>query len=357
MSTQIAVITSKAGSKIQSVPIPEPGPNEILIKNVAVASNPKDYKLPLVIPNYEFIEGSDVAGYVEKVGEGVTEYKGGERVAAFTKMATKNNKYGGYQQYSVAAASCAFPIPESISFEDASTLPLAIMTAALGLFVHLGLPAPPAQGVVTTTPTQAVIINGASSSVGAYAVQLARRAGLYVIGVAGGSSAYPESLGADVVVDYRSHKGKGALQAALTEAVKKSGLPCDAALDAISAGGTISELAGVVAVTSASGSGKVNYTGMLSDDEKNSLPPTVNTVRTAVFTAYGEHESFSGPFYRQISQYLVKSDTNPKPLLPNKVKLIPGGLAGVEKGLALLKANEVHAEKLVYKIDETPSSV
>jgi len=357
MSTQIAVVTSKTSSKLQTLPIPEPGPNEVLVKNVVVASNPKDYKLPFVIPGYEFVEGSDVAGYVEKVGEGVTEYKGGERVAAFTKMATKDNKYGAYQQYSLAVASCAFPIPESISFEDASTLPLAVMTASLGLFIHLGLPEPPAKGVATSAPTQVVVINGASSSVGAYAVQLAKRAGLFVVGIAGGSGAYAESLGADVVVDYRGYKGKGALQAAVTDAVLETGLPCSSALDCVSEGGTISELAGVVASTSPTGGGKVNYLGMLSDEEKNSLPPTVTAVRTAVFTAYGEHQAFASRFYRQISEYLVKSDTNPKPLLPNKVHVVPGGLAGVEKGLAMLKAHEVHAEKLVYKIGDSPSSV
>ena len=56
--------------------------------------------------------------------------------------------------------------------------------------------------------TKAVIINGASSSVGAYAVQLAKRAGLFVIGVAGSSKDYAKSLGVDVLIDYRDHKGE-----------------------------------------------------------------------------------------------------------------------------------------------------
>lgn len=53
-----------------------------------------------------------------------------------------------------------------------------------------------------------IIINGASSSVGAFAVQLAKRAGLFVVGVAGSSKEYAKSLGADVIVDYRDHKGE-----------------------------------------------------------------------------------------------------------------------------------------------------
>lgn len=163
--SQLAVLTNKNSSKLQTLPVPNPGPGEVLIKNVAVASNPKDWKLPGWLPDYEAVEGNDVAGYIVKVGEGVKEYKGGERVAAFSKMATRDNKvrgkrlarlsgslttfvnqYGAYQEYTVAPASTTFPIPENTSFEAAATLPLAVMTAAIGLFVVLGIPEPPKPG-------------------------------------------------------------------------------------------------------------------------------------------------------------------------------------------------------------------
>ena len=52
-----------------------------------------------------------------------------------------------------------------------------------------------------------MIINGAGSSIGAYAVQLAKRAGLFIVAIAGSSKDYVKSLGADVVIDYREHKG------------------------------------------------------------------------------------------------------------------------------------------------------
>ena len=52
-----------------------------------------------------------------------------------------------------------------------------------------------------------IIINGAATSIGAYAVQLAKRAGLFVVATAGASGAYVRCLGADVVVDYREHEG------------------------------------------------------------------------------------------------------------------------------------------------------
>lgn len=56
------------------------------------------------------------------------------------------NQYGAYQEYTVAPASTTFPIPENTSFEAAATLPLAVMTAAIGLFVVLGISEPPKPG-------------------------------------------------------------------------------------------------------------------------------------------------------------------------------------------------------------------
>ncbi|KAH8110042.1 chaperonin 10-like protein, partial [Phellopilus nigrolimitatus] len=142
-STQLGVLTTKSSNVLQTFPVPSPGKNEVLVQNVAVASNPKDWKVPLRFDSYAFIEGNDVAGKIVKVGEGVTEYKGGERVAAFTKtVRTTDNKYGAYAQYSVAPASTTFPLPESTTYEEASTLPLAVMTAAIGLFKRLAIPEP-----------------------------------------------------------------------------------------------------------------------------------------------------------------------------------------------------------------------
>ena len=83
---QIGLVSTKDSIKFADLAVPEPGPTEVLIQNVAVASNPKDWKVPLWMDNYKGVEGNDVAGYIAKVGAEVTEYKGGERVAAFTKM-------------------------------------------------------------------------------------------------------------------------------------------------------------------------------------------------------------------------------------------------------------------------------
>ena len=76
------------------MPVGKPGAGEVLIENVAVASNPKDVKLPKILykEGEAYVEGNDVAGTIVAVGEGVSEYELGARVAAFTKVGTKDNK-------------------------------------------------------------------------------------------------------------------------------------------------------------------------------------------------------------------------------------------------------------------------
>lgn len=80
-------------TEIRDLEIPVPGDDEILVKNVAVASNPKDWKVPMWMPDWHAVEGNDIAGTVAKVGKDVTEFKEGDRVAAFTVMRT-HTKYG-----------------------------------------------------------------------------------------------------------------------------------------------------------------------------------------------------------------------------------------------------------------------
>lgn len=234
-----------------------------------------------------------------------------------------------------------------------------------------------------------MIINGASSSVGAYAIQLAKRAGLFVIGIAGASKDYAKSLGADVVLDYREHKGDDLVDltfhckhlvfssfyqvVAIVEAAR--GHPISHAFDGVTANGSTLLLAKAIAQASPDKKGKVTYVLMLSDEETKQLPPGVTAERTGVHTAYGEDwecgfryfltamfgrliiwtsNSVAARWYRQIGRWLEASESNPVPFKTNRVRILPGGLAAVQGGLALLKNGQVHAEKLVYLIADTP---
>lgn len=131
-------------------------------------------------------------------------------MAAFSKMRTAD-KYGAYQQFTHAPSNTTFHLGPNTKLEAAATLPLAYMTACIGLFLRLGLPAP-SFSPGSATPTYPfsghngslpVLIYGASTTVGIFAIQLAKLAGFYVVGVAGGSADLALAHGADEIIDYR----------------------------------------------------------------------------------------------------------------------------------------------------------
>lgn len=114
------------------------------------------------------------------------------------------------------------------------------MTAAIGLFRRLGLQEPPATGQGKAEGV--VVVNGGSSSVGAFAVQLAKRAGYTVVGIAGSSADIPKQLGADYIVDYRG-KSAAELGKAVKDAVAQSGKKIVGVYDAVSTDSTVEMLA------------------------------------------------------------------------------------------------------------------
>lgn len=153
-----------------SLTLPQPPPSP----DVCVSSNPKDWKCPLVFEGQERVEGNDVAGYVEAVGEGVTRFKKGDKVGAFTVMMT-DDKYGAYAEYTISPQNTVFHLGPKTSFEDAAALPLAYITAAIGLFKRLKLPEPGEEG----DRDGAVLVYGGATTVGVYALQLLKVRALF----------------------------------------------------------------------------------------------------------------------------------------------------------------------------------
>src|SRR5947209_18390531 len=96
-------------SSLHDVPIPQPRPDQVLIKVVVSGSNPKDWKLPVMVPSQDGTNsGDDIAGVVHAVGYNVTEFKPGDRVAAFHEM-TKPS--GSFAEYAIAWAHTTFHLP------------------------------------------------------------------------------------------------------------------------------------------------------------------------------------------------------------------------------------------------------
>ena len=202
---------------LEDIAIPKHGDCEVLIKVIAAGSNPKDWKHPgPAYFNNRLNQGDDVGGIVEAVGKSVKNFRKGDRVAGFHVMDTPK---GTYAEYTVCPEHTVFHIPNEMSYEEAATIPLAAYTAAVGLYRSLDLPMPAGRtDEAARLPSFPLIVNGASSAVGAYVVKLAKLNPRInpIIGIAGGSACFAKQIGCDIVIDYRSSDVTGQLQRALS---------------------------------------------------------------------------------------------------------------------------------------------
>jgi len=182
--------------KFERVPRPDPDRDEVLVKVAAVGVGPWDAwiragksALPQPLP---LIPGSDLAGEVVAIGQGVSQLRVGDRIYGVT-----NPQFvGAYAEYAVASAAMVASKPASLSYIEAAAVPVVAVTARQALFDHARL-----------TAGQTVVIHGAAGSVGTNAVQLAHRAGLHVIATASASDATRvRDLGADNVIDYKRER-------------------------------------------------------------------------------------------------------------------------------------------------------
>ncbi|MEO9132851.1 MAG: zinc-binding alcohol dehydrogenase family protein [Sphingomonas sp.] len=212
-NTALWLSSKRADFTVGAAPFPIVQLREIVIRTRAIAVNPMDRLVQtsgdLMTPylHYPAILGSDVAGDVVAVGADVTRFKVGDRVVGFAASTDKTRNRaaeGAFQTYVVLLEHMTAAIPDALSFEDASALPLGISTAACALFQRdfLALNAP-ASGAPATVQT--VLVWGASTSVGVNAVQLAVAAGHAVIATASPRNFdMLKRLGVTAVFDYRS---------------------------------------------------------------------------------------------------------------------------------------------------------
>ena len=215
MPTNTAAWLGAPHAKLEVKPAPytHPRENEIVVKNHAVAINPTDWITQVVGTifyrwiKYPFVLGEDVAGEVVEVGKAVTRFKVGDRVlghAVGTDENRNTSAEGAFQTYTVLLVHMAAPIPITMPYENATVLPLALSTAACGLFQkdHLALQHPSAAPKLIA---KTLLIWGGSTSVGSNAIQLASAAGYEVITTASPQNFdYVKKLGASQVFDYHS---------------------------------------------------------------------------------------------------------------------------------------------------------
>ncbi len=158
--------------KLEELPDPQPGPGQVVVRIHAAGVNPVEAYIRtgtyVVKPNLPYTPGTDGGGVIAAVGSGVTRLKPGDRV-----YITGPNQ-GAYAELVLCNEAQVHRLPEHVSFEQGAAVGVPYGTAYRGLFQRGG-----------AKPAEAVLIHGASGGVGTAAVQLARAAGLTVIGTAG----------------------------------------------------------------------------------------------------------------------------------------------------------------------------
>ena len=180
--------------RYEDVEQPVPGAGEVRLRVAATSFNPVDGGIrggylqdpfPVTLPH---TPGVDVAGTVDALGDGVQSVAVGDAVVAFLPMTAD----GAAAEYVITPADVLAPAPTGIPLADAAAFPIVGLTAWQAVFDDARLEA-----------GQRVLINGAGGAVGGYAVQLAKRAGAYVIATASpDSSERVRSGGANEIIDH-----------------------------------------------------------------------------------------------------------------------------------------------------------
>lgn len=192
--------------KYEDVSVPEIGDDEVLVRVKAASLNHLDLRLrsgksprPVDLPH---IGGVDASGDVEEVGKNVKDIKPGTRVVIDPTVKTAKgplvmgvNFYGGFAEFVKVPAANVVPIPEEVSYDDASTLPICYVTAWYGLFDRGGL-----------QKDETVLVHAAGSGTGSAAVQVAKEAGAFVIATAGSDEKLEKvkEIGADATINYNT---------------------------------------------------------------------------------------------------------------------------------------------------------
>ena len=182
--------------RVEDVPVPTPAAGQVRVRVAATSVNLSDWETLVGSPGYARLgglraprirtPGSDIAGTVDAVGDGVTRFAPGDEVYG-DNIALK----GGFAEFAVAPESALAAKPPELSFVQASAIPQSGAIATYGT-----------RGV---GPGTRLLVNGAGGGSGAFVIQLARSLGAHVTAVDNaGKLDFMRSLGADEVIDYRA---------------------------------------------------------------------------------------------------------------------------------------------------------
>jgi NADPH2:quinone reductase len=180
--------------QLAEVDRPQPGPGQLLVRVIASALNFPDVLLCLgtyqIRPPFPFTPGMELCGEIVELGEGVADWKVGDRVLGNPILPG-----GAFAEYVLMDVADTFHAPASLSDEAAAALHIAYQTAWMGLHRRAHI-----------QPGETLLVHAGAGGVGSAAIQVGKAAGARVIAVVGGAQKADTAakLGADLVVDRRS---------------------------------------------------------------------------------------------------------------------------------------------------------
>jgi NADPH:quinone reductase-like Zn-dependent oxidoreductase len=183
----------------ENAPAPnDPSAGKVLVKIKAAGINPVDWKIregymqqmiPLQFPSSL---GSDFSGVIEKVGQGVSEFRQGDEVYGQASMLSGGS--GAFAEMALANADTIAHKPKSLSHPEAAGLPLVGVSAWLALVETISL-----------QKSQKILIHGGAGGIGSVAIQLAKHLGAYVATtVSTNDKQFAKEVGADEIIDYKT---------------------------------------------------------------------------------------------------------------------------------------------------------
>ncbi|WRT67069.1 uncharacterized protein IL334_004035 [Kwoniella shivajii] len=337
---------------VQEIPVPKLDENEVLVKVEYIAQNPTDWKHAAFVSVPGVINGCDYAGTVVQLGENLKiALKVGDKVAGSTHGGIYKDK-GAFAEYSRIESNMTFKIPDSLKEDEASTFGIGWGTACQALIQSQGHSWPPEK----VSEGSWYIVYGASSSVGLFAIQLAKAIGYKVLAVCSPHSYdLVKSYGADETVDYHDK------DAAVTKAKEITGGGVPYALDTISEGESWK-------ITAALMGNKGKQLNMLlpgpGEEDQKKYGPGIKFTRTLLYTAFGREFNFSPraekptmipgssddrkfgeEWYAKTAEMIAKFN-----IKPNPISLRKGGLNDVSAGFQEMKEGKVSGTKIVYKV-------
>ncbi|KAF2488199.1 chaperonin 10-like protein [Neohortaea acidophila] len=322
--------------EVRTVTTPTPGPGELLIKVEVIAFSPIESKMQRFETHpvkYPYVSGLSFAGIVESMGTGVDKFAPGDRVTTLRPESTlEDARWGGFQQFAIAAPESTAKLPIGVSLEDgaATIMNLASISSALSLHADLRRPslAEPAPPI-----DEKVLIYGGSSSSGGLAICYAKAAGYKVITTSSPRNrSHVGSLKPDHIIDHTQP------HAEIVSEIASNG-PYKCIFDAIGLPPVTS-----IMVEYLKGIGGCHYLAF--------IPPLPGTIPipaniTREFDSFGWTLEKNADFKKWFYEELLPRGLASGVIKPTPTRWLEGGLGGVQEALDLMGDGKVSGQKLV----------